>query len=101
MDRQELIERVYDASEFPHCARSVYGKIYYGLADAMNMGADEFRKFFPNLIDPMTQGYKLNEQKCAALNAEILGQCRLDILEDIAAHIENNATEYEDGYDSV
>ena len=101
-DRQVLIERIYDASEFPHSARCVYSNIYYGMADAMNMEVEDFRTFFPKLINPMYQGYKLDELKCAELNATMLEKCRNDILEGIANYVEYYANlDYDDGYDSV
>ena len=102
MERQELIEQIYDLSEFPHSARCVYSNIYYGMADVMNMEAEEFRTFFPKIIDPMYQGYRLDEQKCAELNSEMLEKCRMDILEGIVNYIEYYTNlEYDDGYDSL
>lgn len=106
MNRQALIEQIYELSEFPHSARCVYSNIYYGMADAMNMEVEDFRAFFPKLINPMYQGYKLDELKCAELNATMLEKCRIDILEGIVKYIEYYAyleypSDFDDGYDSV
>tara|TARA_B110000977_G_scaffold191571_1_gene263891 strand:- start:8391 stop:8699 length:309 start_codon:yes stop_codon:yes gene_type:complete len=101
MNRQELIERIYDGCEFPHCALNVYSNVYYGLVDAMSMPNDEFRFFFHSLPSPMYDQYKLDENECVTLTTEILEKSRIDILAMIADKVEYYAIlEYDDGYDS-
>ena len=105
MERQALIERIYDGCEFPHCARNVYGSVYYGLCDSFKMESEDFKTFFPNILSPVHDGYKLSQEKCALLTAEILEKSRIDILEDIVNYIEYYAnfeypSDIDDGYDS-
>lgn len=105
MERQALIERVYDACEFPHCARNVYGNVYYGLCDAMKMESEDFKTFFPKILSPAHDGYKLDQEKCALLTAEILEKSRIDVLQNIVDYIEyylyvEYPSDFDDGYDS-
>lgn len=86
MDRQALIERIYDACEFPHCARSVYSNVYYALADAINMEDRTFMHFFPNLINPTQTHHK--DDVYVSKTVHILENSRLDILESIANRLE-------------
>jgi hypothetical protein len=104
-DRQMLIERIYDACEFPHCARNVYGNIYYGIANSLNMETEEFKAFFPEILSPMYHGYKLNQEKCAELSADILEKANLKLLEGVAEYVEYYAnleypSDFDEGYDS-
>ena len=101
MNRQMLIERIYDAVEFPHSATSVYCDLYYGLAKAQQMERTDFKSFFPQFIDPCTQNYRLKESNALELTTAILENSRLDILECIADELERTLyLEYDDGYDS-
>jgi hypothetical protein len=105
MERQALIERFYDGCEFPHCERNVYGNVYYGLADALNMEIEEFKKSFPDILSPVYHGYKLNQENCASMTCNILENSRIDILQGIVDYVEYYAnleyqSDIDDGYDS-
>jgi hypothetical protein len=98
MSRQMLIERVYDACEFPQSDVHVYISVYYALSDALNMEAEDFKQFFPYLTCPTRYNSMLEYSK---FTSQILEKSRLDILEEIAENIEYYANlEYDDGYDS-
>jgi hypothetical protein len=103
--RQELIERLYDRCEFPHCARNVYSNVYYGMCDALNMNSEDFKFFFPTILSPLYDGYKLDQEKCYNLTNDIINNCQITLLQGIVDYIEYYAnleypSDFDEGYDS-
>lgn len=104
MDRQTIIEAIYDTMEFPHCEYSSYSDIYYSFAHAMNMEISDMKEFFPQFPDPATDVYKIRSPSfdITSTTAYILENTRLDILESMLGHMEHTAevAENDPGYDS-
>jgi len=101
--RQMLIERIYDAVEFPDSTAAVYSDIYYAFIHALGYKNDmiEFKTYFSEFIDPMYQRYRMEPDICHNLTLNILEKARIDIIESIANRLEYFSNmEYDTGYDS-
>ena len=90
--RQMLIERIYDATEFPHSATAVYSDVYYAFVEALGFkyNIHEFKTHFPEFIDPMYQRYKMDPLNCQNLTSNILEKANIDIIESIANCLEES-----------
>lgn len=87
MDRQTLIETIYDSIEFPHSERAIYSDVYYAFLHAMNMTEDDQKMFFKWLISPSSENFRLTGEKCTYLSTMILDSARLDILETMSDYL--------------
>lgn len=104
MDRQTMIEAIYDTMEFPHCEYSSYSEIYYSFAHAMGMEVSDMKDFFPQFPDPAIDAYKIRSPTfdITRTTAYILDNASDHILEAMLGYMEHNAeiAEHDPGYDS-
>jgi hypothetical protein len=101
MNRQSLIEAIYDSTEFPHSEKAVYSDIYYAFINAMNMTEDDQKYFFKWLYCPSRDYYRLTPEYCVETTTKLLDTIRLDLLQsmlDYMNHLNEVAASIGDHY---
>lgn len=96
--RQQLIERIFDAQEYPDDICAVYSNIFYSFAKSLKMEPSYCKEIFPWLIDPMYEQYKMNPLNCKNIICKIISRANINVLQDIAEQEEEDVEYYD--YDS-
>ena len=99
LQRQELIQMIYDTNEFPNSMKNIYSDVYYAFIHIMKMEEADFKLFFPNFLSPCD--YRFSEEYASHMLPFFFENARIDILNDILFELERifelaNSTEFND-----